>query len=280
MDLPPEPEALTTASARTRPACPADAPRHLLTKNGWRQHRAVLLWRLLHETHEEFCARRRCENEKLKKRPRRKSPQLDMKKSLEAYRKRLLVTPDAVFKALPGRIALSCYEGVRKALPTLEAAHDAGAPQHALMLWEELLRRGCRVVGLLPHTSRTAAGVGMQFKVPTPPGASRMYLGHKMAMDKRIPHPLAFGNHDKCYKPAVRTRTRPCKRRRPAAPEDTAAARDVRPESAGEAHPFRLQMLLVGEDDGRAGAWLTEDECDDTVDPPPAVSLRRRSRSS
>ena len=258
--MPPLPScAVTTQGDRRRSACPIDAPRHLMTKEGWRRHREVLWWRLQNETYEEFKRRRIAENRKLRERPRRPSPKLDVVKSKEAYVKRLANTDDAVFDALPSTLALSCFESVRKRYDSLEEAERGKVPWHVLELWRALKRRGHPPICLVPHSGKQDKNGHKTFVVPLPHGCYRMYLGRKMTMAGNVPHPLAFGNRDKHYLPQTATlatrrrskksKTRPLKRSR-----EMAFNRNVESDVSGSS----------------VETWeLTEDECDD------AISTRR-----
>jgi hypothetical protein len=282
----------SASSLRARPARPRDAPRHMFSEAAWQQHKQLLQWQLRHETKQEWEARRRDENQRMRRHPKRPAPSVDHEASMAKYRQRLRATNASEFAALPPRFVLSCFGGAKRPISRLEDAAGGGAPEHAIVLWEELVSRGKAPAGIVPHNARwerTPSGARMKvFVHPVAAGVARLYLGRKMTMEGNYPHALAFCNADRVYNVRRRTttsaKTTPprrrarAKRRRVRAPSDAnsiggggrgtpGGGVDGAPSPASPVTPrtpptpqgeLHLDMHAPGD------AWvLTEDETDD-----------------
>ena len=202
------PRSMSVAILRTRPPCPPMPSPHRLGLDAWHAERAVWAWRLQHETHAEYVARRRQENASLRKRPRKRRRTPDAEASVRRYTRRLAGLPASAFDDLrDARVVLSAYH-VPERLSTDPTATPQRFPMHLLVLWTELVRRNVRPVGIVPHTGTWVTVHGKkrrQFKVATPAGCRRVFIGDTVKMLGNVAHPLSYGKTDHVF-----AETAPC----------------------------------------------------------------------
>lgn len=240
----------SAAKLRTRPPCPPLPQRSAFSRQAWLAEKAVMDWRLKYETHEEFQARRRKENEALRCKPRRLVSRPDPVLSLAKYTARLEAATKNDFKGISARSCLSAYNvppfTASAAVPTAVARGEI--PPEVGALWDTLHRHGIHPHGVVCHKSTWKLDAKGRRKTrtfchPIPRGYGRVFVGRTLKMQKNVGHPMSFDTQDHVYVRSSPSRAggdRKSKRRsRNPAGRTTASERHGATPARGGEHPSK-----------------------------------------